>query len=118
MAYYWITAAQRYIQGLGFDSITRRPVNMESQDVRINQWGLDNSFSTSKKDELRLGKGGVDDAEDAEVILHEYGHAIMDAQQTPFGYGQSPPSLRRSSCTAAARRTRSRRRSRRAESCR
>jgi hypothetical protein len=88
MAYYWITEAQKYIQGLGFGS-TRRPVNMESQDVRINQLGYDNSFSWDKKDYLRFGKGGVDDAEDAEVILHEYGHAMMDSQQTPFGYGFS-----------------------------
>src|SRR3954452_6683584 len=88
MAYYWITTAQNYIQSLGFGS-TLRPVNKESQDVRINQWGADNSFSTDTKDELRFGKGGVDDAEDAEVILHEYGHAMMDSQQTPFGYGAS-----------------------------
>jgi zinc metalloprotease ZmpB len=88
MAYYWVTEAQKYIQSLGFGT-TRRPVNMESQDVRINQLGYDNSFSWDKKDYLRFGKGGVDDAEDAEVILHEYGHAIMDSQQTPFGYGFS-----------------------------
>jgi len=84
MAYYWVTEAQKYIQNLGFGT-TLRPINMESQDVRINQWGLDNSFSWDKKDLLRFGKGGVDDAEDAEVILHEYGHAIQDSQQTPFG---------------------------------
>jgi zinc metalloprotease ZmpB len=88
MAYYWITEAQKYIQSLGFGS-TLRPINRESQDVRINQLGADNSFSTDKKDQLRFGKGGVDDAEDAEVILHELGHAIMDSQQTPFGYGFS-----------------------------
>ncbi len=88
MAYYWVTEAQKYIQGLGFGT-TRRPVNMESQDVRINQFGADNSFSWDKKDLLRFGKGGVDDAEDAEVILHEYGHAIQDSQQTPFGFGAS-----------------------------
>jgi hypothetical protein len=86
MAYYWITTAQNYIQSLGFGSALR-PVNKESQDVRINQFGQDNSFSTDTKDELRFGKGGVDDAEDAEVILHEYGHAMMDSQQTPFGFG-------------------------------
>jgi zinc metalloprotease ZmpB len=68
MAYYWITEAQKYIQSLGFGS-TLRPVNEESQDM------------------IKLGKGGVDDAEDAEVILHEYGHAIQDSQQVPFGYG-------------------------------
>jgi hypothetical protein len=85
MAYYWVTEAQKYIQSLGFGS-TLRPVNKESQDVRINQIGIDNSFSWDKKDLLRFGKGGVDDAEDAEVILHEYGHAIQDSQQ-PSGVG-------------------------------
>lgn len=90
MAYYWVTEAQKYIQSLGFGS-TRRPVNMESQDMRINQLGYDNSFSWDKKDYLRFGKGGVDDAEDAEVILHEYGHAMLDSQSTPFGaFGASP----------------------------
>ena len=88
MAYYWITEAQKYIQGLGFGSALS-PVNRESQDIRINQWGLDNSFSWDRHDVVRFGKGGVDDAEDAEVILHEYGHAIQDAQQSPPGFGLS-----------------------------
>jgi zinc metalloprotease ZmpB len=88
MTYYWITEAQKYIQGLGFGS-TRRPVNMESQDARINTYGVDNSFSWDKHDLVRFGKGGVDDAEDAEVILHEYGHAIQDSQQTPLGFGNT-----------------------------
>jgi hypothetical protein len=85
MAYYWVTEAQRYLQHLGFG--TRfRGANNESQDVRINQWGQDNSFETDHpKDELRFGKGGVDDAEDAEVILHEYGHAIHVGQGFVFG---------------------------------
>jgi hypothetical protein len=88
MAYYWITEAQKYIQSLGFGS-ARRPVNMASQRVRINQWGVDNSFATTHKNELRFGKGGVDDAEDAEVILHEYGHAIHFAQQFVFGSSEA-----------------------------
>src|SRR6185295_9168573 len=61
-----------------------RPVNMRPQAVRINQWGADNSFATDKQDEIRFGKGGVDDAEDAEVILHEYGHAIHFSQSPTF----------------------------------
>jgi hypothetical protein len=57
MAYYWVTEAQLYIQRLGFGT-TRRPVNAESQDIRINQWGVDNSFWTNHpKDEIRFGKG-------------------------------------------------------------
>ena len=90
MAYYWVTQAQLYLQGLGFGaggSSGLPAVNKESQDVRINQYGADNSFSWDKHDLLRFGKGGVDDAEDAEVIVHEYGHAVHDAQVP--GYGTS-----------------------------
>jgi zinc metalloprotease ZmpB len=84
MAYFWITEAQKYIQRLGFGTGSFRPVNMEPQRLRINQWGIDNSFATTHKDEIRLGKGGVDDAEDGEVINHEYGHAIHFSQNFAF----------------------------------
>lgn len=88
MAYYWVTQSQLYIQSLGFGvDPDLDPINMESQDVRINTWGLDNSFSWDKHDLLRFGKGGVDDAEDADVILHEYGHAMHDSQIPGFGVG-------------------------------
>jgi len=83
MAYYWVTESQKYIQSLGFGS-DLRSVNKVSQEIRINQWGLDNSFAWDKKAEIRLGKGGVDDAEDADVILHEYGHAIHFSQSSTF----------------------------------
>lgn len=85
MAYYWITEAQKYIQSLGFGTGLYPPVNMQSQRVRLNQLGYDNSFATTQPTtELRFGKGGVDDAEDAEVILHEYGHAIHFSQNFSF----------------------------------
>jgi zinc metalloprotease ZmpB len=85
MAYYWVTQAQRYIQSLGFGTGRYPAVNKQSQRVRINQLGYDNSFATDHPvAELRFGKGGVDDAEDAEVILHEYGHAIHFAQGFVF----------------------------------
>jgi hypothetical protein len=84
MAYYWITEAQKYIHSLGF-GVTRRPIDNRPQAARINQLGYDNSFATDHpKNELRFGKGGVDDAEDAEVILHEYGHAIHFSQNFSF----------------------------------
>ena len=79
MAYYWITQAQRYIQSLGFGS-TLPAVNRRQVAVRINQFGGDNSFFRDNKTDITLGKGGVDDAEDAEVIVHEYGHSVQDAQ--------------------------------------
>ena len=84
MAYYWITEAQKYIQSLGFGT-TRRAIDNQPQKVRINQLGADNSFETDHPIlEIRYGKGGVDDAEDAEVILHEYGHAIHSSQNFNF----------------------------------
>ena len=59
------------------------------QLVRIDQFGGDNSFyrNGTKKLTITFGKGGVDDAEDAEVIVHEYGHAVHAAQV--FGFGSS-----------------------------
>src|SRR4051794_21743772 len=39
MGYYWITQAQRYIQSLGFRNVDNR-----QQELRINQFGGDNSF--------------------------------------------------------------------------
>ena len=84
MAYYWVTEAQKYIQSLGF-GVTRRGIDNQPQRIRINQLGADNSFETDHPNlEVRFGKGGVDDAEDAEVILHEYGHAIHSSQNFSF----------------------------------
>jgi hypothetical protein len=89
MAYYWITEAQKYVHSLGF-GVTRRGVDDVSQPVRIDQWGADNSFTTDHPtNEIRYGKGGVDDAEDAEVILHEYGHALHQGQGFEFASEQA-----------------------------
>ncbi|MFE2285256.1 M4 family metallopeptidase [Streptomyces sp. NPDC059443] len=87
MAYFWVNEAQEYLQGLGFGS-ELPGANDRAQPVRIDQWGADNSFFSDKKTEIRFGKGGVDDAEDGEVIVHEYGHAVHNAQVP--GFGSSP----------------------------
>ena len=86
MAYYWVTE----LAGLPPHPRLRRPAagrssTATSRRVRINQCGVDNSFATDHpKDEMRFGKGGVDDAEDAEVILHELGHQIHFSQSADF----------------------------------
>ena len=74
------TAAQTYIQSLGFTD-----VNNEPQDFKVDQFGGDNSFYYPQQDYIKLGKGGVDDAEDTDVTLHEYGHAIQDSQVPGYG---------------------------------
>ena len=82
MAYYQVNQTQEYIHSLGFTE-----VNNESQDFSINTFEGDNSFYDPSIDMITMGEGGVDDAEDAEVIWHEYGHAIQD--DIVPGYGES-----------------------------
>ena len=84
MAYFWVNQAQEYLQSLGFGS-TFPGVVKQQFAVKIDQYGGDNSYQTSKPYRIRLGKGGVDDAEDAEVIVHEYGHAVHESQVPGFG---------------------------------
>jgi Zn-dependent metalloprotease len=80
MGYYQITRAQEYIHELGFTD-----VNNEPQKYRTTGLKDDNSFYDPSTDRITFGTGGVDDAEDAEVIWHEYGHAIQDDQVPDFG---------------------------------
>jgi hypothetical protein len=80
MAYYSITHTQEYIHSLGFAN-----VNSEPQKFRTVGLTDDNSFYDPAKDRITFGIGGVDDAEDPEVIWHEYGHSIEDAQVPGFG---------------------------------
>ncbi len=87
-AYWAITSTQTYIQGLGFTN-----VNNEAQDFRTTGLTADNSYYSPQKDQITFGTGGVDDAEDAEVIWHEYGHAIQDAQVPGFGSGNEAGSI-------------------------
>jgi Zn-dependent metalloprotease len=80
--YYAFDYAQRYIQGLGFTNVNNR-----QQVFSVNRFKQDNSFYSPNSKEITLGLGGVDDAEDADVIWHEYGHSIQDDQQPGFGPG-------------------------------
>lgn len=81
MVYFHIDRVQRYIQELGFDNVLNRPIKVNVSGP-INE---DNSFYSPSTKALTFGRGGVDDAEDAEIILHEYGHAIQDDQVPGFG---------------------------------
>jgi Zn-dependent metalloprotease len=80
MVYFHIDRMQRYIQSLGFKAVNRRPIPVNVAGQRD-----DNSFYSPATKSLSFGTGGVDDAEDAEIILHEYGHSIQDAQVPGFG---------------------------------
>ncbi|MGH9398800.1 MAG: M36 family metallopeptidase, partial [Thermoanaerobaculia bacterium] len=80
MGYYYTDYAERYIQSLGFANVNNR-----QQVFSVNKLRADNSFYSPQTKEITYGLGGVDDAEDAEVIWHEYGHSIQDNQVPGFG---------------------------------
>ncbi len=76
MTYFHIDQNQRYIQSLGFTgSKSIQAVSIEVDSDAAN--GDDNSYFSPMNNQLAFGHGGVDDNEDADVILHEYGHAIQ-----------------------------------------
>ncbi len=79
-AYYGVERVQGFLQSLGFTD-----ANAERQLVKTDAFPVDNSFYEPASDRILFGEGGVDDAEDLEVVWHEYGHAVQDAQVPGFG---------------------------------
>ncbi|MBK8497908.1 MAG: M36 family metallopeptidase [Flavobacteriales bacterium] len=80
MAYYHLDTAIRYLEGLGFTGLFKRPLKVKVHGTRV-----DNSWFDTGTRTITFGTGGVDDPEDAEVILHELGHAVQEAQLPGFG---------------------------------
>jgi hypothetical protein len=83
MVYFQIDSAIRYLEMLGYSgprAIVTAPVAANVKGTRA-----DTSWYSSGSRQLTFGTGGVDDAEDAETILHEVGHALEDAIVPDFG---------------------------------
>ncbi|HEY3294092.1 MAG TPA: choice-of-anchor J domain-containing protein [bacterium] len=81
--YYNIDKSQRWIISLGFNNIQHAPIHADPHGVN----GDDNSYYVPSTNRLAWGEGGVDDAEDADVIWHEYGHAIQNGSVPGWGNG-------------------------------
>ncbi len=74
MAYFHIDRTRAYADSLGLSKSLRS----KPQKVLADAIPDDNSFYSSATHELVLGTGGIDDGEDADVIIHEYGHSLQD----------------------------------------
>ena len=79
MAYYWVTQAIEHVRSFGnatFNAPTEAVrLAIDAQGLR----GADNSHFTTDAGGtpyLAFGEGGVPDASDAHVIIHEFGHAM------------------------------------------
>ena len=80
-AYYHINHFHEYISdSLGY-ALVNYPIQCDVHAIG----GADNSFFTfsTTPPSLHMGEGGVDDAEDADVIIHEYCHAVSN-DAAPF----------------------------------
>ncbi len=79
--YFHMDSTQRYLQSLGFTNIQNLSIHADPH----GDDSADNAYFNPSNNSFAFGQGGVDDGEDAEVILHEYGHSIH--QGTVNGWG-------------------------------
>lgn len=89
MVYYHIDATQRYIESLGYSDRNTPPNGIRNRVMRASaHWfAEDQSFYSVSDDALHFGDGGIQDAEDADIIVHEYGHALHHDQLACWGGG-------------------------------
>jgi len=80
--YFHINEMQEYMQGtLGILNARNRMT-----DTYAHQGADDNSDYSPAQDRIRFGDGGVDDSDDGEIVLHEYGHAVHNDVVPGFVY--------------------------------
>lgn len=89
MVYYHIDAAQRYIQSLGYSSSNNPPNGIRDRVTYASpHWfSQDQSFYSVSDDALHFGDGGWPDALDPDIIVHEYGHALLHDLAPHWGGG-------------------------------
>ncbi|MDR1122166.1 MAG: M36 family metallopeptidase [Dysgonamonadaceae bacterium] len=74
MCYFHVDAARKRMLELGYNASGLDSIKVDPHGLN----GADNSHYVPSANYLAFGDGGVDDAEDADVIWHEYGHAIQN----------------------------------------
>ena len=79
-AYFHVDRAQERIRTLGITD-----ANGVAQKVYAHALALDQSYFDLFDRTIRFGDGGVDDAEDGDIVVHEYGHAIQEDIVAGFG---------------------------------
>ncbi len=84
MAYVHGDRGLQRVEDLGFSGLFDRPLRL-----RVYGTTADNSWYSRPTREIVFGSGGVNDAEDADIILHELGHAIHDALVPGFDGGDT-----------------------------
>jgi hypothetical protein len=80
-AFFHVTNFHKRLQNLGFPNLLNLQLRIDAHGSN----GSDNStFYTTNPPLLDLGTGGVNDAEDADVIIHEYAHGLSWSANNNF----------------------------------
>lgn len=77
--FYHLSTFDAYIDSLGYPQIPGNQITVDPHGAQ----GADQSYFQPGNDRLSLGPGGVDDAEDADVIVHEWTHAMAKYTAAP-----------------------------------
>ncbi len=80
-AYYHANRSKEYLNSLSFSGVMDFPISIDAHDPTLG----DNAHYVPSGDYMEFGVGGVDDAQDPDVIYHELGHAIQDNQVPNYG---------------------------------
>lgn len=93
-AYYHVHTLQNYVKSLHYDSL----IALIAIDAHA-MFGTDNSRFDPEDFTLEFGTGGVDDAEDGEVIAHEFAHSLSSkGSPSLFGDGIERISMEEGNC--------------------
>jgi hypothetical protein len=91
--YYHINTLGEYVNRLGYDDLTDTLV------VDVHAFNnFDNSSYTPSSHLLQFGEGGIDDAEDGEVVVHEFTHSLSELASPDNTVGVEREAMEEGSC--------------------
>ncbi len=90
-AFFHLNNYKNYLNSLGFINLVNYQIHVDAHGFNgADQSAFTPTFSPPR---LTFGEGGVDDAEDADVIVHEYGHAISHSAAPNTNIGSQRQAL-------------------------
>jgi hypothetical protein len=91
--YYHINRFAKYVDKLGYSS------TIEKVKIDVHGFGgADNSAYDPNDHSLQFGEGGVDDAEDGEVVVHEYVHSLSEMASANTTIGSQREAMEEGIC--------------------
>ena len=91
--YYHINTVGKYVDSLGYTALTQQ------LDIDVHAFGgADNSAYDPFDHTLQFGDGGVDDAEDGEVIIHEFTHSLSEIASPSNTIGTERHAMEEGNC--------------------